>query len=132
MITVSGNGMLRSQLLDRNGAFNINGLDKGKQYSVKVHANGYKQENLPFIKPSQKKVNIEVSQQSAPDIDGKFHYVWEDDGKSTSGLEYASAVNHPINITVNDQQQAIPNIAAAQMLYRDYKIILEDSVLPWT
>ncbi len=131
MVTVSGNGELRSQKLDANGAYSFANLDPNKKYSVKVHADGYKQENLPFIVPTTDSVGINVSEESSP-VDGVFHYVWEDDGQSVSGLEYASSVNHPLSITINGEQQQIPNIAAAQFLYRDYKIVLDNSDIPWT
>lgn len=134
MVTVSNSHELRSQRLASDGSFSLSDLDKNEKYTVKIHANGYKQNELPVVIPSLNStdVNIDMSEEITPELDGKFHYVWEDDGQSVSGLEYASAVNSPLNIVINDEQQAVPNIAAAQTLYRDYKIVLDNSDLPWT
>lgn len=132
-ITASGGGELYTQRLDDKGNYTFDELAPDTQYSLKVQAKGYRQNTTLSSKPSKVAQNVSVEAQPTPEIDNVFQYAWQDDGQSVSGLEYASAVNSPIEVNVEGIEYEVPNIAAAQMLYRDYHIVLDDSgSLPWT
>ncbi|MFT4762948.1 MAG: hypothetical protein ACI9OH_000032 [Oleispira sp.] len=132
-ITASGGGELYTQRLDDKGNYTFDELAPDTQYSLKVQAKGYRQNTSLSSKPSKVAQNVSVEAQPTPEIDNVFQYAWQDDGESVSGLEYASAVNSPIEVTVEGIEHLVPNIGAAQMLYRDYRIVLDDSgSLPWT
>ncbi|PVZ68187.1 carboxypeptidase-like regulatory domain-containing protein [Pelagibaculum spongiae] len=133
VITASGGGELHTQRIAADGGYVFADLTPGVNYSLKVQARGYRQQSTAFEQPSNQASNLVVDSQPTPELDGKFHYVWQDDGQSVSGLEYASAVNHPITVEIEGLEKEIPNIAAAQMLYRDYRVVLDDAGdLPWT
>lgn len=132
-ITASGGGELHSQRLNSDGSYTFENLTPATQYSLKVHAKGYRQDSVLSSKPGNAAQALSVTAQPTPDVDNVFQYTWKDDGQSVSGLEYASAVNSPIEVTVEGLEHEVPNIAAAQILYRDYRIVLDDSgSLPWT
>ena len=142
VVTASGNGELHtatlhgSQLLSsaalRSEGYTFNGLTPDIDYSIKVQAPGYSQDKVVTHKPGED-VSISLSAQPTPDVDGEFRYNWKDDGQSVSGLEYASKVNTPLTVEVEGLEHEVPNIAAAQMLYRDYRVILDDTGdLAWT
>ena len=124
-VTASGNGELHTAIL-QGDAYGFTNLTPDINYSLKVQAPGYKQTSSVSSKPGGT-ASLNISEQPSPDVDGKFKYTWKDDGQSVSGLEYASKVNKPITVNVEGVEQEIPNIAAAQMLYRDYRIVLNDS-----
>ena len=133
VITASGGGELHTQRVDADGGYSFNNLTPGVNYSLKVQARGYRQQSIASVQPSNQASDLIVETQPTPELNGKFHYVWQDDGQSVSGLEYASAVNQPITVEIEGLEKAIPNIAAAQMLYRDYRVVLDDTGdLPWT
>ena len=134
VVTVSNGLELHSQTVGENGAFSFDGLKNDQNYLVKVHARGFKQEGAQraIAGNNGHGISINMVEEMTPELNGKYHYVWEDDGQSVSGLEYSSAVNTPVTVVIDGHQQTIPNISAAQTLFTDYKIVLEDSDLSWT
>ncbi len=124
-ITASGGGELHTAVVVGD-VFTFTGLNPEIDYSIKVQAEGLRQKGLITTKPGKV---VELVMQPMPNLnsDGLFNFVWEGGGQDVSGLEYASAVNKPITVTVQGQEKEIPNIAAAQMLYRDYRVVLDNS-----
>lgn len=133
LITASGGGELHTAIIDDQGNYQFDELTPEINYSLKVQAPGYRQQQSFASKPSTGNIDLSVQTQPTPDIDNVFQYLWQDDGESVSGLEYASAVNTPIEVIVEGVEHQVPNIAAAQMLYRDYRIVLNDTGdIAWT
>ncbi len=135
LVTASGNGELHTSTIDGQSGYSFSGLTSGVDYSLKVQARGYGQDSLVVQSAGAEVsgINLQVSALPTPELDDKFQYIWEDDGESVSGLEYASAVNKPIEVVVKGLEYPVPNIAAAQILYRDYRVVLDDEGdIPWT
>ncbi|MRI33277.1 hypothetical protein EOPP23_09810 [Endozoicomonas sp. OPT23] len=130
-VTASGNGELHTATL-QGDAYGFSNLTPNIEYSLKVQAPGYKQLSSVQSKPGGV-ASLNVEEQPSPDVDGKFTYTWKDDGQTVSGLEYASKVNKPVTVDIEGVERKIPNIAAAQMLYRDYRVVLNNTgSLQWT
>ena len=130
-ITASGNGELHTVKIDDQGNYEFEDLTPGVNYALKVQAMGY-QQTLQTAQTGSN-TDISVEELAALNESNIFTYTWQDDEQSVSGLEYASAVNEQIKVEIEGAETEIPNIAAAQLLYRDYGITLDDGGdLAWT
>ena len=132
-VTLSGGGELHTTRMNEQGGYQFEGLTPGVNYSVKVQAPGYSQTASVTTTTGNSNADVAVSVVPNPDGDHVYRYTWEDDGESVSGLEYASAINQPLAVEIEGLEKQVPNIAAAQMLYRDYRVVLDDSGdIAWT
>ena len=131
VVTASGRGELHT-VLANGDSFRFDSLNPEIEYTIKVQAEGLRLKGLVTTRPGE---NLSLMMHPMPSLigDDTFHFVWDGEGENVSGLEYASAVNKPVKVTVHGVEKDIPNIAAAQILYRDYNVVLDDSgQLPWT
>ncbi len=132
VITASGRGELHTVLVDGD-SFRFNNLNPDIEYTIKVQAKGLRLKGLITTTPDRDQLSLLM--QPMPNLisDDTFHFIWNGEGENVSGLEYASAVNKPIKVTIHGVEKEVPSIAAAQMLFRDFGIVLDDSGdLPWT
>ena len=60
-----------------------------------------------------------------------FRYCWEENVDNYEGDEYASAVNQPIEVVIEDETVEIPDNSHAELLYADYGLVL-DAASGWT
>ena len=131
VVTASGRGELHTVLAEGD-SFRFEGLNPEISYTIKVQAEGLRLKGLITSKPGE---SLELLMQPMPTLigDDTFHFIWDGEGENVSGLEYASAVNKPIKVKIHGVEKEVPNIAAAQILFRDYNVVLDDSgKLPWT
>ena len=60
-----------------------------------------------------------------------FRYCWEENVANYQGDEYASTVNQPIEVVIEDETVEIPDNSHAELLYIDYGLVL-DAASGWT
>ena len=60
-----------------------------------------------------------------------FRYCWEENVDNYEGDEYASTVNQPIEVVIEDETVEIPDNSHAELLYADYGLVL-DAASGWT
>lgn len=81
------------------------------------------------LKSTDSKINL-LTQNQVPDSNTDFLFHWAQ-GTNTSGSEYSSYINEPLDVIFFDDKITIPDDSASLKLEHDYGILLSNEKLAW-